>query len=219
MILAVNCQNLRLPLQLEYTIWYRDASVIEQLSLTVLWTPRPHHIKPNPKASITGDSYRELSFPKPQSRRIYHDMRRIYWRGWIGKVVWDQFSCFARSCSGPSTWVPWLLNTLVSRSSALSITGVRYSWEQFSSRCQWNHRIRQITDTEYSNFTDAIFITYLDIFTITYVIAFGRWLFNGLLNMLVDAFSFCQKFLRQSRHYGMWLVVLIKTCHLSFMMI
>lgn len=63
--------------------------------------------------------------------------------------------------------------------------------------------IRQITNTEYSNFTDAMFIIYLDIFTITYVIAFGRWLFNDLLSMLVDAFSFYQKFLRQSHHYGM----------------
>ena len=113
--------------------------------------------------------------------------------------------------------------TQLSVKAVPSITGVTYSWETNSyscsaqqkiSRCHWNSRLPTKLDFEYSNFTYAIY----DYTIITDVIALGRWLFNGLLNMLVDVCSFCQRSLRQSRHYGMSLVV-IQNMSLSFMMI
>ena len=106
--------------------------------------------------------------------------------------------------------------TQLSVKAVPSITGVTYNWETNSysgsaqqkiSRCHWNSRLP-------TNFAYAIY----DYTIITDAISLGRWLFNGLLNMLVDVCSFCQRSLRQSRHYGMWLVV-NQNMPLCFMMI
>lgn len=155
----------------------------------VLWTPRPHPIKPNPKANITGDSFRENIFSKNARTKndsiittlvatsevpCNHDTRRINW-GWIGKVVWDQFFML---CS----FLLWTLHlgsmvdghTCQSKQCTPSrVLGTVESTEQFTSTCQWNHRIGQKTDWIFQ-FYRYDFILFRYFFTITYVMVFWQ---------------------------------------------